>query len=112
MTALWKSRLRRQVRMQPRQNAWLQFGRIPKSRSSGSAFSDTRSMQMPHTTASLRALSAAAGSGAAAAPCSTGTCEQSSAALQPLLHPCPSLWDRHGVMGAAQPLETPSRAHL
>lgn len=82
MTVLGKSRLRLHVRMQPRQNAWLQLGRIPKSRSSGSAFSQTRSMQMPHTTASLRALRSVLGTGAAAAPYSVGSYKQSNAALQ------------------------------
>lgn len=106
MTALWKSWLRRHLRMQPTQYAWLQFGRIPKSRSSGSGFSYTRSMQMPHTTAALRALSAVLETRAAAAPGSAGTCKQSSAELQPLSPlPRPRGPTRHE--GTAQPQGTP-----
>jgi len=108
MTVLWKSRLRRHLRMQPTQYAWLQFGRIPKSRSSGSGFSYTRSMQMPHTTASLRVLRAVVGTRAAAAPGSAGTCKQSITASQlPLLHHRPGPGDQRRVTGAARPQETP-----
>lgn len=106
MTVLWKSRLRRHLRMHPTQYGWLQLGRIPKSRSSGRGFSYTLSMQMPHTTASLWALRdrELVVTWAAAAPGSAGTCKQSNA-LAPSLT-CPE--EHHRVTGSAQPQETPN----